>query len=268
MEHYLHGYEHDEQIRLHRQNAVLAPLIYHRIKLLSASNLLEVGCGTGAQILHLLKEYPNIHITGIDTSKEQLETCQEILYKNHISPQRYHLQWVNGKHFPYPDQSFDVVLFVWVLEHVKDPTILVQEAFRVLKPGGSLYITEVYNDSFRCHPPEPDIMWFWTEMERFQSSIGGQGNVGIQLANIVEQIPYKSLSTWAVPVFYDQSQPEAKRTMWQYWMELMESASSQMIKHQVISKQQWEKVESALKRQKECKTSVFFYNWIQAHITR
>lgn len=42
----------------------------------------------------------------------------------------------DGKRIPYPDQSFDVVFSVYVMEHVEHPELYWSEVRRVLKPGG------------------------------------------------------------------------------------------------------------------------------------
>ena len=46
-----------------------------------------------------------------------------------------------AEHLPFPDESFDVVLSTQVLEHVVDPRVALQEAMRVLRPGGRAVIT-------------------------------------------------------------------------------------------------------------------------------
>jgi SAM-dependent methyltransferase len=41
-----------------------------------------------------------------------------------------------GEHLPFADASFDVVVSVWVLEHLETPDKVFAEVARVLKPGG------------------------------------------------------------------------------------------------------------------------------------
>jgi SAM-dependent methyltransferase len=49
-----------------------------------------------------------------------------------------------GEHLPFRDGSFDAVLSLHVLEHVKNPFVCAEELVRVLKPGGTLYVVTPY----------------------------------------------------------------------------------------------------------------------------
>ena len=42
---------------------------------------------------------------------------------------------------PFPDNKFDAVICTQVLEHVKEPQLVLDEAFRALKPGGVIYLS-------------------------------------------------------------------------------------------------------------------------------
>jgi SAM-dependent methyltransferase len=119
------GAVHDRFI-FSRRTRVLADHLASLIP--SGSHVLDVGCGDGT-IDRLIKErQPDIEIEGIDTLLRP---------KVHIPVRRF-----DGENIPYPDRSFDVVMFVDVLHHTVDPLILLREAVRVAP-------TLVIKDHFR-----------------------------------------------------------------------------------------------------------------------
>ena len=64
----------------------------------------------------------------------------------------------DGKRLPFPDESFNTVLSVQVLEHTPDPAALVLEMARVLRPDGLLILTAPF--SFRLHEEPHDYFRF------------------------------------------------------------------------------------------------------------
>ena len=87
--------------------------------------ILDVGCGTGAN-LELLAEYGQAE--GVDVSPEALAFCRQ------RGLERVHLGAAEG--LPYPDESFDLVTGLDVVEHLDDDVAGLKEMRRVLRPGG------------------------------------------------------------------------------------------------------------------------------------
>lgn len=57
-----------------------------------------------------------------------------------------------GEHLPFLDSSFDAVLSIAVLEHVRDPFKCAQEICRVLRPGGELYCSVPFLQPLHGYP--------------------------------------------------------------------------------------------------------------------
>jgi len=64
-----------------------------------------------------------------------------------------------GGKLPVEDQSIDCVVSTQVLEHVEDPRVYLAEAYRALKPGGSLVLST--HGMWRYHA-DPADYWRWT----------------------------------------------------------------------------------------------------------
>jgi ubiquinone/menaquinone biosynthesis C-methylase UbiE len=184
---YIHTFTKDEQDRLVRQAELLEPHVHKHIDLTGCSNLLEIGCGVGAQLRLLARKYPNLRLTGTDISERQVERARLVLAKE-LAAGRVKLFRARGDQLPFTDGSFDAVFICFVLEHVTEPLAVIREAKRVLAPSGRLYCTEVFNDALYVYPRSPAIMRYWQAFNECQRKLGGDPNIGIRLCNEVIQV--------------------------------------------------------------------------------
>lgn len=106
----------------------------------SKARVLDVGCGAGLLSNHLAKAGLEVH--GLDASQESLAVAERY---DETKSVRYRLG--DALALPYPDASFDVVCAMDFLEHVEDPATVVQEASRLLRPGG-LFFFHTFNRNF------------------------------------------------------------------------------------------------------------------------
>jgi 2-polyprenyl-6-hydroxyphenyl methylase/3-demethylubiquinone-9 3-methyltransferase len=108
-----------------------------------SSKVLDIGCGAGFFSNVLAK---NDHrVTGIDLSEKSLETARKYDETKKVT----YLQG-NAYSLPFPDASFDAVCALDILEHVEEPSLLIGEAARVLKPKG-LFFFHTFNRTFRSY---------------------------------------------------------------------------------------------------------------------
>lgn len=108
----------------------------HRKALIDAVNsappgkLLEIGVGNGSH----LPLYTSHQITGIDISQAMLHKAQRFKGEN------TRLLLMNGEELLFPEASFDYVVICHVLAVAKNADQLLEQVYKVLKPGGKLFI--------------------------------------------------------------------------------------------------------------------------------
>ncbi len=94
--------------------------------------VVDIGAGTGKLARHLA-ESAGIRVVAIETSRS-LRALGKM--KTHGED----VEWVEGspEHMPLPDASVDAAILLNLLEFVADPRMAIEEAQRVLRPGGRL----------------------------------------------------------------------------------------------------------------------------------
>lgn len=138
----------DEMVRLNEQHSYLRrsmeELFPRGLDLTHTRTLLDIACGPGGWALDVVKEYPHMHVTGIDISKRMIEYAQAQAQVKHSLNVSFQIMNALEAPLAFPDASFDMINARFIVGFM--PTyawdILVQECFRLLRPGGILSFTE------------------------------------------------------------------------------------------------------------------------------
>ncbi|XPM53173.2 MAG: class I SAM-dependent methyltransferase [Leptolyngbya sp. IPPAS B-1204] len=110
--------------------------------------ILDLGCGTGSTTLLLKQAFPFAEVIGIDLSPYMLVVAAD---KAEQSGLKVNLKQANAEQTGFADTSFDLVT-ASLLFHETPPLIsgnILQEAFRLLKPGGEVLILDGNQSTLR-----------------------------------------------------------------------------------------------------------------------
>ena len=133
-----HAAEWDELRGLHSPDAPVEAALNYALGTGNLGALLDVGTGTG-RIAQLLAPRAS-QITALDNSPEMLRLARARL--QHLAAE--HLALVQGDFtaLPFAEAAFDTVLFHQVLHYAQAPELVLAEAARVTRPGGTIAVVD------------------------------------------------------------------------------------------------------------------------------
>jgi len=106
-----------------------------------SGKVLDVGCGLGGRTYWAAKANPQTEFYGVDSSAEKIAYAIEFF-------RRINTHYTIGDclNLLYTNDAFDTVFTLAVIEHIEDTKQFIREIVRVLKPGGSLFLSVTEND--------------------------------------------------------------------------------------------------------------------------
>ena len=116
-------------------------VLLDRLALEHASAALDVGCGTGADVVEMAGRMPHgAKATGVDASEAMIAEASR---RAAGSGAGVLFRLGDALDLPYPDDAFDVCRMETVLQHLADPLLALREMARVTRPGGRVGVLEM-----------------------------------------------------------------------------------------------------------------------------
>jgi ArsR family transcriptional regulator len=114
------------------------------LRLTPAITIADLGAGEG--LISQLLARRAAHVWCIDNSPRMVEVGTELAAKNNLSNLAYKLGDIEA--IPLPDSSVDLAILSQALHHAQHPQKAIDEAHRILRPGGQVLILDLKSHTF------------------------------------------------------------------------------------------------------------------------
>ena len=117
----------------------------------------DLGCGVGGTCLHLAQHFPLAKITGINISPSQIEFADKVKSQK---PNAQNIKYIVADYAetPLPALFFDYVIGIESICHAEDKAKVYEEAYRILKPGGTFAFLDYFETNEANVAPHQDLL--------------------------------------------------------------------------------------------------------------
>jgi len=237
---YVHGFTARESSRLVDQATTLAEVLHFDTVYEAGSDVLEAGCGVGAQTVILARNSPGAKFTAIDRSEESLHAARERVSSQGFADVAFHQADILN--LPYADEYFDHVFLCFVLEHLPNPVEALLCLRRVLKRGGTITVIEGDHGSTYFHPDSPGARKAIQCLVDIQAGMGGNSLIGRQLYPLLKKAKYVDVHVSPRMIYVDSSKPElvegfTKNT----FIAMVEGVKDQAVRSGLMEERDWDR---------------------------
>jgi S-adenosylmethionine-diacylgycerolhomoserine-N-methlytransferase len=152
--------------------------------------VLEAGCGTARNLIILARCHPDAHFYGLDASAAMLETAQAKVDRS-VS-KNITLRTALADDFTHDctfnlAEPFDKIFFSYSISMIPPWRESIENALRNLKPGGTLYLVDFYDQKDLPATFHKFLKWwlekfhvrFWEDLLPYLASLRESGQVNL-----------------------------------------------------------------------------------------
>ncbi|MGO4621506.1 methyltransferase domain-containing protein [Ensifer sp. 2YAB10] len=128
----------------------------------------DICCGIGDFAVLAQKEFQPSRIVALDHSKPSLAYARNVAAEFGVTGIEY--TYGDASEMLLEDNQFDFVSCRHSLQVFNQPELLLKELYRIVKPGGRVYITNEKNSHCLGEPRAQSIQWTYNELARLLSN--------------------------------------------------------------------------------------------------
>ena len=175
------------------ENDLLAQAIIRYIddhlKTFQPQEIMDMGCGIGNSTLPFSKKYPDSKVIGVDVALPCLRYAHA---RANALGVEAHFSQQNVEKTSYDPESFDLVTSTLLLHETSHDAVpkIIQECFRLLKPGGWMIHLDVYPFHKKEEDPLYDFLKDWEVINNNENFSGALRNMNMR--KIIEDAGFSS----------------------------------------------------------------------------
>lgn len=146
-----------------------AVLLAERARVRDGDRVLDAGCGVGGPAVAVARHLPSTRWCCMTVSGVQAARAHGLVYAAGL-PSRVQVVRADYHHVPAAGASFDVVLFLESCGYSPDREALFAEAARVVRPGGHIYVKDVFARPGPLGPEEAADLAAFDDLWRLAAS--------------------------------------------------------------------------------------------------
>lgn len=157
-----------------------------RAGIADGDRILDAGCGVAGPAVIIAQKHGNVRIDGVTNSSTQARIARERVADAGLAD-RIAIHVADYQRLPFPDETFDVVVFFESTGYSANLDGLYEEAARVLAPGGRLYVKDVFRRSGELSVEEAaqiekfDRLWGCIRTKTLEESVASMAAADLDL---------------------------------------------------------------------------------------
>jgi ubiquinone/menaquinone biosynthesis C-methylase UbiE len=134
---------YDWILRVVMREAAYKEALVHLITVNQGGRILDAGCGTGTLTVMIKKHFPLTDVVGLDGDRKILQIANSKVF---LSGDLIQLDHGFVTSLPYGNESYNACVCSLVVHHLtsENKQKAFHEFYRILKPGGTLYIIDFF----------------------------------------------------------------------------------------------------------------------------